>query len=93
MREVYIRCTFNEMVENDILDHGIGGRQLTDGFSIGKKGKATFYMYDPTPNGFYKIYEQNEAGDIVSIRYIDGCKTIVTVWRNYNTVQPVTNKP
>jgi len=78
--KVFMRCTFDEMVSNNILDHVIGGANKTNGFSIGKRGKAKFWMFDPTPNGFYRLYQQNESGEIISIRYIDGSKTIVTIW-------------
>ena len=79
-KPVVVRCTLAEMIENDYLDISIGSPTTTDGFTIGKKGKAKFYMYDPTPNGYYKIYQQNERGDIVGIRYVDANKTMVTVW-------------
>jgi hypothetical protein len=79
-RRLVVRCTLAEMIENDVLDHGIGGKNTTDGFTIGSRGKAKFYMYDPTPNGYYKIYEQGERGEIVGVRYVDADKTIVSVW-------------
>ena len=83
--EVFKYCSLAEMIDEDVLDHGIQGKFQTDGFSIGKKGKARFYMFDPTPNGYYKIYQQNERGDIVGVRYVDATKTMVTVWKNKNS--------
>lgn len=83
---VFIRCTLDEMIDKDILDHSIGGKHETDGFSIGKRGKARFWMWDPMPNGFYKLYQQDERGNIVGVRYVDATKTIVTVWRNKNSI-------
>jgi uncharacterized protein YcbX len=79
------------MIDQDILDHSIQGKGKTDGFSIGKRGKAMFWMYDPTPNGYYKLYQQNEEGEILGVRYVDADKTIVTVWKNQLT--PNKNKP
>lgn len=79
--KIIIQCTLAEMIEKDILDGGLGQTNLTDGFTIGKRGKARFYMFDPTPNGFYKIYQQDpETFDILGVRYVDANKTIVTVW-------------
>ena len=65
-----IYCSFEEMIENDYLANHLGDKDTTDGFTIGKNGKAKFYMYDPTTNGYYKIYQQDSKGHIVGIRYI-----------------------
>ena len=78
---IVVRCTLAEMIENDILDGGIGQPHTTDGFSLGTRGKARFYMYDPTPNGYYKIYQQDpKTFQILGVRYVNANKTIVTVW-------------
>lgn len=79
-RTIFARCTLAEMIDMDLLENPTGKPVTIYGFTIGKKGKAQFYMYDPTPNGYYKIYQQNERGDIIGIRYVDATKTIVTVW-------------
>lgn len=80
--DIYWEGTLEEMIDRDIIDCGIGQPNLTDGFSLGKRGKAKFWMWDPTPNGFYKLYEQDERGDIVSLRYVDARKQQVRVFKN-----------
>lgn len=78
---IVVQCTLAEMIDNDILDHGLNRECKTDGFSLGKRGKARFYMFDPTPNGFYKIYEQDpKTFELLGVRYVDANKTNVTVW-------------
>lgn len=80
-KPLVVRCTLAEMIENDVLDSGIGGKNTTDGFTLGTRGRAKFYMYDPTPNGYYKIYEQDpETFELLGVRYVDANKTIVSVW-------------
>lgn len=72
--------TLEDMIDQDILDH-CSGTPETDGFSLGEKGTAKFWMWDPTQNGYYKLYQQNEQGEIVGIRYVDARLTKVRVWK------------
>lgn len=86
--ETFWTGTLEEMIDKDILDHAImipSEYQETDGFSIGKRGRARFWMWTPTQNGFYKLYQQNERGDIIGIRYVDATKTTVIVWKKDKT--------
>lgn len=82
VKEIMAYCTITEMIERDLIDHSIGGKNLTNGFSIGKRGKVMFWMWDPTPNGYYKLYQQDpETFEVIGIRYVDANKTMVTVWK------------
>jgi hypothetical protein len=79
-----IYCTLSEMIDNDILDHGIGGANTTDGFSLGKQGRSVFHMWDFTKNGYCVLYITNKRGQITGRRYVDATKTMVTVWKREN---------
>lgn len=37
---VVTRCTLAEMIENEVLDSGIGKGNTTDGFTLGKRGEV-----------------------------------------------------
>ena len=77
---IFWEGTLAEMIDQDILDHGIGREGLTDGFTLGKKGRRRFYMWDPTPNGYYKLYVEENHG-VIGARYVDASKTMVQVWK------------
>lgn len=83
-KEFPLYCTLLEMIDEDYLDHGLGRADTTDGFTLGKRGKAKFYMYDPTSNGYYKIYQQNENFEIVAVRYVLASQ-MVTVHKKIKT--------
>lgn len=77
-----ITCTLAEMIDKDLLDCAIDEPTPYSGFIIGKRGKRLFWHYDPTPNGFYKIYPHYENGTIGRPIYVDATKTIITLINN-----------
>ena len=75
-----VRCTLAEMIDRDILWTSLCDPQEYKGFTIGERGKVMFWYFCPTPNGYYKIYPQDENGNLGYPRYVDANKTNVVCW-------------